>query len=334
MQHGYSQKLQSLVLLRAIAVLSVCCCHFSKPLSEGFEYSYIFRFLNNYGKYGVEIFFVISGFVIPLSLEKGGYAIQHYIKFLYKRLIRLHPAYLCSIVLTLIVTYVSFKQKHEPFPETTSTISESIFLFQNLGLNPVYWTLRVEAEYYLFIGLFFVLLKKHTHLSYLVFIPLLLIASQFTIANHIELLHHLVYFFIGAVGCLIYIKHGNSTIHYIFLVALIIFSFFYGGLTRIVEAVPATIAAVIAITTILFYKKTISKTPVFLGKISYSLYLIHYPVSKQIIRLFMKLLPQNIAWLLFIIAFIIVIPIAWLLYKFVEVPSENASQIIKYKTSI
>jgi len=325
-----NNKLISLVLLRAVAVLSVCCCHFAKPLTEGFIYSPIFSFINNYGRYGVEIFFVISGFVIPLSFENGKYQLRDYLRFIYKRLIRLHPAYLAAIALTLIITYFSFRFKHLPFPETIDSVTRSIFVFQNLGLNVVFWTLKIEAEFYIFIGLFFILLKKYSSIALYLVIPILLAASQFDYFNSIGLLKHLAYFLMGTIGFLIYAKKGTVWHHYLLLFAVLIFSFLFTSIPNMVDGVPATFAGLFTILFILFYNGETPKWMNFIGKISYSIYLVHYPISKMLIRFLMKLLPAPIAWILFLISFIVVIPFSYLFYKFIESPSENYSKKINY----
>lgn len=323
-------KIESLIFLRAIAVLLVCFCHFAKPLSAGYVYSPIFLWINDYGKYGVEMFFVISGFVIPFSLERANYQIKDYFTFLWKRVIRLHPAYLVAIALTLIITYFSFKQKHEAFPETISSITNSILCFQNLGLNAVFWTLKIEAEYYIFIGLFFILLKQFKSIALYLVIPALLIASQFDYFNGVELLKHLVFFLIGTVGFLIYSKRGKALYNYVLLGLLIIFSFLFTTIPGIIDSIPASIAGACTIAFILLYKGRTPKSMRFIGNISYSMYLIHYPIAKQLIRLLMRFLPSPIAWVLFFIAFIIVIPVAWLFYQYIEEPSEKQSRKIKY----
>jgi peptidoglycan/LPS O-acetylase OafA/YrhL len=331
MDVNVNNKLASLVFLRAIAVLSVCCCHFAKPLTEGFIYSPIFSFINNYCRYGVEIFFVISGFVIPLSLENGKYHLNDYLRFLYKRLIRLHPAYLAAIALTLIITYFSFRFKHLPFPETFESIAGSILVFQNMSLNVVFWTLKIEAEFYIFIGLFFILLKQYPSIALYFVIPILLVASQFDYFNSIGLLKHLAYFLMGTIGFLIYTKKGHVWHHYLLLLAVIIFSFLFTSIPNMVDGVPATFAGIFTILFILFYKGKTPQSMNFIGKISYSLYLVHYPISKMMIRFLMKLLPAPIAWILFLIVFAIVIPVAWLFYKYIEAPSEKYSQAIRFK---
>lgn len=333
MRDEINNKLASLVFLRAIAVLCVCCCHFAKPLTEGFSYSPVFTIINEYGKYGVEIFFVISGFVIPLSLEKGKYQIKDYLLFIYKRLIRLHPAFIASIALTLIITYFSYKFKHLPFPETFESVARSLVVFQNLGLNVVFWTLRIEAEFYLFIGLFFILLKRFPMLALYVVIPILLLGSHYESFNAIGLLKHLAYFLMGTIGFLIYTKNGKTGPHYVMLLALIIYSFLYTSIPNMIDSIPASIAGTFTIAFILFYKGRTPRMMNFIGQISYSLYLVHYPIAKMMIRFLMKVLPAPIAWILFLVSFLVIIPFSYLFYKYIEHPSEIYSKKINYLPS-
>ena len=81
---AFESRIQTIGFLRGVAVLAVCCCHFSKAILNGTVLSQLFNWLLENGKYGVEIFFVISGFVIPYSLHRAGYGLKQYFKFLYK----------------------------------------------------------------------------------------------------------------------------------------------------------------------------------------------------------------------------------------------------------
>lgn len=54
------------------------------------------------GYTGVYISFVISGFIIPYSLHRGGYTLRNFGRFLIKRGIRLYPPYLISIPVTVL----------------------------------------------------------------------------------------------------------------------------------------------------------------------------------------------------------------------------------------
>lgn len=117
------------------------------------------RLTGLYGWLGVPVFFVISGFVIPYAMYNAGYSLSHFGRFLAKRLIRLDPPYLASILLILLVgilpTFVpGFAGQRPSFP-TAQVLAHLGYLNTFLGyqwLNPVYWSLAIEFQYYLLIG--------------------------------------------------------------------------------------------------------------------------------------------------------------------------------------
>jgi peptidoglycan/LPS O-acetylase OafA/YrhL len=74
--------------LRGLAALAVAWFHFTN--GSGFVKTEWLRASGRYGWLGVEVFFVISGFVIPYSMYCGGYRPrQHFGRFLAKRIARL-----------------------------------------------------------------------------------------------------------------------------------------------------------------------------------------------------------------------------------------------------
>lgn len=316
-------KIPTLGLLRGIAVLSVCFCHFGTAVATGDVLQGFFSWIGHYGKYGVQIFFVISGFVIPYSLFKEKYELSYYFKFLYKRILRLHPPYLTALFVTFIVVFLSCKTRHVVDPENAGSLLLSIFYIHIPADNPVFWTLQIEAEYYIFIGLFFALLMKAPALGIVVVMPLLLYLSQTFLADYIGLLKYIVYFLIGIIGYLIYIKENNKVFEYISLLALIIFSYVYGD-------VIGTFVSLITVSSILFYRKHVYHPLEFPGEISYSLYLIHFIIGIKIINSLQRLVPPNNYWMLFPLAMTICIGIAWLFWKFIEKPAVKLSTKVKY----
>jgi len=88
--------------LRGLAAISVCIYHFVVgPINFVKDENVLNVF--SYGKYGVQLFFVISGFIIPWSLHNKKYEIRNFFKFLFKRLARLEPPYLFSVLLVLLL---------------------------------------------------------------------------------------------------------------------------------------------------------------------------------------------------------------------------------------
>jgi len=318
-------KITSLGVLRGIAVAAVCFCHFGKPLSAGSVMPDFFGLLGKYGEYGVQIFFVISGFVIPYSLSRGNYQLRDYPVFLWKRILRLHPPYLISLLLTLILSYLSYRSRHMVFPETAVSIVKSFFYIHAPVGNPVYWTLKVEAQYYLFIGLFFVLLSRYQKASIWLGMPILLCCGRWFVGDYIIFFNFLVFFFIGIMGYIIYVKKEQSFLDHMAIVGLIAFSWVYYDLA-------ATLSAAMTVAIILFYRRPMKKWAEYTGEISYSLYLIHFPVGIKLINLLQRKVSGSWNWLLFIIATIICYGLAIILYHVVETKATQWSNRFKYRS--
>jgi peptidoglycan/LPS O-acetylase OafA/YrhL len=72
--------------------------------------------LGYFGVYGVQIFFIISGYVIPRSLHQSQYKLKRMGSYILRRAIRLDPPYYLSIFLvmglTLLIQVASFYQDH------------------------------------------------------------------------------------------------------------------------------------------------------------------------------------------------------------------------------
>ncbi len=83
-------RLSNLDILRGLAALAVCFFHFDREsLFKGTFYPEIAK----YGYLGVDVFFVISGFVIPLSLSASDFTLRGIWAFWAARFLRLYPAY-------------------------------------------------------------------------------------------------------------------------------------------------------------------------------------------------------------------------------------------------
>ena len=94
---------------------------------------------------GVEVFFVIFGFVIPYSLLKSKFSFKNYGGFLKKRFVRIEPAYLISIVVIILLNYCSTlvaSYQGTPFSISPRTLilhlGYLINFFDEVWLSPVY----------------------------------------------------------------------------------------------------------------------------------------------------------------------------------------------------
>lgn len=111
-----------------------------------------------YGAYGVDLFFVISGFVILMS----GWG-RTPAQFIASRIARLYPAYWVAVLLTSILVIGSGSTPFDPQKILVNlTMLQSAY---NIGhVDPVYWTLFVELHFYVLAGIVLALRPSANHL--------------------------------------------------------------------------------------------------------------------------------------------------------------------------
>ncbi|MFZ6720087.1 acyltransferase family protein [Undibacterium sp. Ji49W] len=103
------------------------------------------------GPFGVSIFFLISGFVIPISLEKNSVP-----NFLIMRLFRIFPTYWISLCVGLLFVYGSSQFWGQALYWNAKLLVTNMLLINDLFLLPsvdlVNWTLAVELKFYLVVA--------------------------------------------------------------------------------------------------------------------------------------------------------------------------------------
>ncbi|MER8476333.1 acyltransferase family protein [Mesorhizobium sp. M1163] len=119
----------------------------------------------SYGRMGVPLSFVISGFIVPLSMDLAGHKISGYFRFIARRMVRLEPPYFVTIAFILIsgVALAHIPQlntSHPPYTVTNVLLHigyVNAFVGQPWLSGP-FWTLAIEFQYYVVIGLLFPIL--------------------------------------------------------------------------------------------------------------------------------------------------------------------------------
>ena len=317
----------SLDFLRGIAALSVFLFHIG--INNKLKFSSGFKDLSNNGHLGVQIFFVISGFIIPYSMKKGNYNLSKIKTFFIKRLVRLHPPYLISMFLIFLINLIFHQSPYfnEALIKINITEFFSHFLYLNgllnlKWLNQVYWTLAIEFQFYVFISLFFLLLDKDFWIWILILLILLFSSIVFPFHNLLTL--HLPFFLIG-ISLFRLISQNDSFIFFIFYLIIIniIILYLYNFDFRYV------IAGIFPVFFLIFTKKY--SFSVFFGNISYSLYLIHAPISQALIKIG-SYFCRNIYHesILIIITIIVTISLSYLFYRYIELPFKKFTSKLKY----
>ena len=154
--------IQGLDLLRAVAALSVCLYHFSGVALPKVTNVYMKPLFAN-GWLGVDIFFVISGFIIPYSLLGKKYSVSHIGPYLVKRIIRINPPAYAAMALVLlqwflIDRFINHNQVYTggiTLPQLFHNMVFTVPFTQYKWVVGIFWTLAIEFQFYIFIGLFF-----------------------------------------------------------------------------------------------------------------------------------------------------------------------------------
>jgi len=160
-------RIESLDFLRGIAAFGVMLFHYTAETSIELSPTNPLRITGSYGHLGVEIFFILSGVVIPYSMYAKSYTITSIGKFLLKRTTRIEIPYLSLIVVEIFLIYVS---SLTPWKTGISERLDGYNILLHVGylngvagkpwLIPVFWTLAVEFQFYLLIALVFPILTQ------------------------------------------------------------------------------------------------------------------------------------------------------------------------------
>ncbi len=281
-----------------------------------------------FGKLGVQIFFIISGFILFDSLYRSGYRLKTLPLFILKRIIRIEPPYILSIFLIILIAFIKF--------EFSFSQNEAIIdwkqLFFHLGyivpfteynwLNIVYWTLAIEFQFYLLIAISFPVLKSPNGIFFnVVLILLTTVFAQYI--TTLEILYWAPIFMIGILKAQLDHMIISKKEFYIALILILI---------QILLQFDIQIFAVSLLTIILLIRnKEFDLYALrFLGKISYSLYLFHTIIGFSILNLLSRIsVNYSFRFLSLIVVSFIVIYISYLIHKYVENPFKIRASNIK-----
>lgn len=140
-------RLRGLDALRGLAALAVCLFHYTYSFPRVTGRAFDVGFVVSAGHYGVDLFFIISGFVIFMTLENSRRAYD----FVGARVARIYPAYLASLLLTTaVVCFSGLPMLRPSLPQFLANVPMLPQIFGQEVVDGVYWTLAYEAGFYLF----------------------------------------------------------------------------------------------------------------------------------------------------------------------------------------
>jgi peptidoglycan/LPS O-acetylase OafA/YrhL len=341
--------------LRGVAALSVAVFHFNYAIVRSAPdwLPSLGQALAAKGFMGVEIFFVISGFVIAHSVRDGDYSFRYLGLFALRRSIRLDPPYWCAIALECVLLLASarfFPSLSHPLPAIAQTLAHLVYAQEILGYDeilPVFWTLCYEIQFYLVLISLLVVWHKTRHLlpergTRLGAIGLLavLFASSLFVrysGTHLPVrglaLERWFQFFLGALTYWVVSRRVAASylaVAYGAIVATLI-----GYRAEVAQLLPV----IISVGILLLGRRDLLDTvfnnrPLqFLGRISYSFYLIHDPIGWRWISLLERVAGGTFglvwAWGAFFSALLLTVGASALMWRLIESPTMRVSKRIR-----
>jgi|SRR5271166_2465228 len=321
------QRIGVINALRAFAALAVAWGHFVAGQGKYLGLS------GKYGYLGVDIFFVISGFVIPWSLYRSNYSLRDYPRFMVKRNVRLYPPYLASIAISILATnFILVPLFHIPRMAVTGRDLLLHFaylndLFHVRWVNVAYWTLAVEFQWYLLVGLVMPLLASGRKFARFAVTVAMLLAYYMLFWDRL-VFHYLPVFLIG-----VFVFQYRARIiergEMLGLIAVMVFAMsrISGWLVPLV-AVPTGL--------LIGFSNFENRTADRVGDISYSLYLLHLPIGVSVIGCLSHWLPFSSYFigLLDVVGVAASMGAAWIMYQVIEKPSQELSSAIRFTRRI
>ncbi|HNP32109.1 MAG TPA: acyltransferase [Flavobacterium sp.] len=357
-----TQRIFGLDLMRAMAITMVLCSHILWIYEP--KDGIVRQLLALFGFLGVEVFFVLSGFLIGRILYKiyikDDFTIKSALGFLKRRWFRTLPNYYLILLINVVITISLNHSTH---------ILGLYFVFLHNGFSkmsaffPESWSLSVEEWAYIVLPisllLFSVFFKPKNKKRFFLIITLFLIAlfiffkilyqskvqtttlDEWNVSLKSVMIYRLDSIFIGVLCAWLSSNYANFWAKFKFQSAIIggfimMFMYFGMGYLRILpETCPfiwnviylpfasLSIAFFVPFLSQLETSITIIKKPVvFISRISYSIYLLHYSVIMQLLLLIFDKKNATLMQLHFITAVYLVttITISYLFYRFYEKP--------------
>lgn len=350
-----NQRLEQLDSLRGLAAISVVIYHalnltiqnwnnISDPTWRLIFHSPLRIFWS--GHQAVIMFFILSGFVLSLPFNKKN---VFYSNFIIKRVCRIYIPFIIAIIFGLISRVLFSKGIFVDLWSgeiTWKVILKHVLLidmFDQNAFDPVVWSLVHEMRISLIFPFIMIIVVKYNwklviFLGWLlsclgIYLHYLNINTNIDPAtNYFDTMHYILMFLVGAIlakfmNKLIKVYNQLSILikGVLLITGILMYSYsitIHGDIiTRLISdwitMIGGSIIIVLAIAEPKMKQILLKKPLLFLGKTSYSIYLIHLVVFLSIISQF-NLIP---IWAQLILGFSITLLVSKFMYDFIEVPS-------------
>ena len=246
------------------------------------------------GQCAVMIFFAISGFFYA---HNELFSFNNYIRGLVKKVKRIYPAYIVTMILAFVMCNLSLDYIRINFTEWSNSFWQSrVPLFELIKqlfilipsdtklINPPVWYMVVEVRMFILMPLIVYFANRFSYkwkfLVYIAFLTLGLFVYRFLFCFIIGLLIHL--FIDNSVKFRNWLSHSRINSLFLLLASIIMLdvrNIFLGDDSTLLLSIQSIAAAmIVAVVYLNRFKCLLFKPIVYMGNISYEFYLIHFVV--------------------------------------------------------
>ncbi|MEQ1784083.1 MAG: acyltransferase [Hyphomonadaceae bacterium] len=316
---------------RGVAILSVMAFHylvFWRPpyvATDLLGYDAVFPPALDVGQYGVHLFFVISGRVITMTLQRSSSALD----FAVKRFARLYPALLVAAAITFgIMLYLGPVEFRRTWADLVASLTFAPETFGHDYIDSAYWSLNIEVKFYIWMALFRLVLGKQFWVGAIALTVVGQAAALFQphLAEAFFLAKFMPLFLLG-VGAWFAIFEKRAGIGGLMLISAVFAWLFESWRVDALgaDALPMQIYIVGfagAMLALLAFAPRLRFGPLaWLGRISYSLYLLHQNLGVALIGQLKR--AQAPDWLAIALTCGVFIGLATLMFYLVERPGKD-----------
>lgn len=330
--------------LRGLAILSVTLWHYTNwDYVRFFPYGSLFAGIPvlDHGWVGVNLFFLISGYVILLTLERC----STFGQFMGRRWLRLFPAMLiASLCIFAISRFLGSYMPHGQ-PDAINLLQGLTFIIPTFWqavlqtpvdeLDGVFWTLYVEMGFYIIFGLLYfrlgwkkgLLALAGIWLAVLILPPLARLTGAATVLAWVEVAQWsgAAYFGWFVSGALFLKSHQSGSAPLFVLAALVgLVSVFTSGLWRPSDFLSSLyLSAVVALLAVTQKSEALqrglsTRFLLFAGAISYPLYLLHNEIGIGLIAASPHILPRFVWPAIPVLMLMMMMATAWAMTRWAE----------------
>ncbi|WP_119726964.1 acyltransferase family protein [Thermomonospora amylolytica] len=334
-------RLRELDLLRFVAALAVVLHHEVGRIAGWGVHNHdnlpYVSVVSHFGNLGVDLFFLISGFVILMSGWGRGVG-----DFAVSRVVRLFPAYWFGVTLVVVLYLLTGIAGFTLTPDGDTPLLVYLpnMTMMEVGagaqkMETVYWTLWVELHFYALAAL--LIWRGITYSRCVGFLVGWLLLGVFAHEAEFGLLEKLLfptwapYFIAGMAFYLVYRFGPNLVLGLIITCCWALAAYYRSTIVNEELVWPGVWAHVtIAVVTVIFIIMALVATRrlswlrwrgfTVLGALTYPLYLLHETLGRVLVE---KLRPHMDNWELLGLCIVVSLTVSYLVYRLVETPAQR-----------